>query len=186
MDGCPVSRCGTNVRITVPAGRRHSSKKRPRTIGKSADLTASLNFAWRSGDNGGVQILLVEDDAAIASSLGESLTAAGFDVDHVATGTEAIHAPLGDVVLLDLGLPDMDGYDVCRAIRAASDVPIIVITAPRRGTRPCPRARTRRRRLRRQAVRVPRAGCAHPRRDPARPRRHAKGATAATSATTTS
>jgi DNA-binding response OmpR family regulator len=76
-----------------------------------------------------VQVLLVEDDTAIANSLGESLIAAGFEVDHVATGAEAIRAAFGDVVLLDLGLPDMDGYDVCRAIRAESDVPIIVITA---------------------------------------------------------
>ncbi|MFW2335143.1 response regulator transcription factor [Ilumatobacter sp.] len=76
-----------------------------------------------------MQVLLVEDDTAIANSLGESLIAAGFEVDHVATGAEAIRAAFGDVVLLDLGLPDMDGYDVCRAIRAESDVPIIVITA---------------------------------------------------------
>jgi len=76
-----------------------------------------------------VQVLLVEDDASIASSLSESLRGQGFDVRHVTTGREAIAADPGDVVLLDLGLPDMDGYDVCRAIRAVSPVPIIVITA---------------------------------------------------------
>ena len=76
-----------------------------------------------------MQVLLVEDDAAIANSLTDSLTAAGYAVDHVATGQAAIDSPYGDVVLLDLGLPDMDGYDVCRAIRADSNVPIIVITA---------------------------------------------------------
>ncbi len=76
-----------------------------------------------------MRVLLVEDDTAIASSLCESLATAGFEVHHVATGGDAVRAPLGDVVLLDLGLPDMDGYDVCRAIRAGSDVPIIVITA---------------------------------------------------------
>lgn len=74
-------------------------------------------------------MLLVEDDASIASSLSEGLRGQGFDVRHVTTGREAIAAPPGDVVLLDLGLPDMDGYDVCRAIRAVSTVPIIVITA---------------------------------------------------------
>jgi DNA-binding response OmpR family regulator len=76
-----------------------------------------------------VQVLLVEDDPSIASSLSDSLVGAGYDVHHVATGQAAIDAEPGDVVLLDLGLPDMDGYDVCRAIRSASNVPIIVITA---------------------------------------------------------
>jgi two-component system response regulator RegX3 len=81
------------------------------------------------GENGAVQVLLVEDDPSIASSLSEALRGQGFDVHHVTTGKEAIAATPGDVVLLDLGLPDMDGYDVCRAIRAVSTVPIIVITA---------------------------------------------------------
>ena len=55
------------------------------------------------------------------------------DVDRAANGADGIErANRGsgpDVVLLDLGLPDMDGYDVCRAIRSASQVPIIVVTA---------------------------------------------------------
>ncbi len=76
-----------------------------------------------------MRILLVEDDPSIASSLRDSLEGAGFDVRHVATGRAAIDADPGDVVLLDLGLPDVDGYDVCRAIRAESEVPIIVLTA---------------------------------------------------------
>lgn len=74
-------------------------------------------------------MLLVEDDPSIASSLSDSLVNAGFTVLHVGTGQQAIDAEFGDVVLLDLGLPDMDGYDVCRAIRLVSNVPIIVITA---------------------------------------------------------
>ncbi len=76
-----------------------------------------------------MHVLLVEDDASIASSLSESLATAGYDVRRVATGRAAIESDYGDVVLLDLGLPDMDGYDVCRAIRSESNVPIIVITA---------------------------------------------------------
>jgi two-component system response regulator RegX3 len=76
-----------------------------------------------------VHVLLVEDDPSIASSLSDSLSSAGYTVRHVATGQQAIDGEFGDVVLLDLGLPDMDGYDVCRAIRAVSAVPIIVITA---------------------------------------------------------
>jgi two-component system, OmpR family, response regulator RegX3 len=76
-----------------------------------------------------VKILLVEDDDAIAVSLSDGLVQAGFDVEHVATGRGALAAASVDVVLLDLGLPDMDGRDVCRALRAASDVPIIMLTA---------------------------------------------------------
>jgi two-component system, OmpR family, response regulator RegX3 len=73
--------------------------------------------------------MVVEDDAAISTSLVDGLGDAGFEVRAVATGQEALAAGDVDLVLLDLGLPDMDGHDVCRALRAASDVPIIVLTA---------------------------------------------------------
>lgn len=82
-----------------------------------------------AGDNGPVQVLLVEDDPSIAASLVDALERAGHEVTHVSSGAAAIAAPPGDIVLLDLGLPDMDGYDVCRGIRAVSQVPIIVVTA---------------------------------------------------------
>ena len=74
-------------------------------------------------------MLLVEDDPSIAASLVDALSSAGHSVTHVATGAAAIVAEHGDIVLLDLGLPDMDGYDVCRGIRNVSQVPIIVVTA---------------------------------------------------------
>ena len=76
-----------------------------------------------------MDVLLVEDDPSIASSLRDALVGAGHVVTHVSTGEDAVAADLGEIVLLDLGLPDMDGYDVCRKIRARSQVPIIVITA---------------------------------------------------------
>lgn len=76
-----------------------------------------------------MDVLLVEDDASIASSLSEALAGQGFAVRHVMTGAAAIASDPGELVLLDLGLPDMDGYDVCRRIRQVSSVPIIVITA---------------------------------------------------------
>jgi len=76
-------------------------------------------------------VLVVEDDAGIAASLVRGLGKEGYDVEHVATGRAALDiAPAEcDLVLLDLGLPDLDGTDVCRALRERSAVPIIVVTA---------------------------------------------------------
>jgi DNA-binding response OmpR family regulator len=76
-----------------------------------------------------VHILLVEDDASIAASLTDGLHAAGYTVTAAQTGRAALEAPSADVVLLDLGLPDMDGRDVCRVLRGRSGVPIIMLTA---------------------------------------------------------
>jgi DNA-binding response OmpR family regulator len=76
-----------------------------------------------------MRVLLVEDDDAIAEPLSAGLGRYGFHVNRARTGAEALAAPPHEVVLLDLGLPDMDGIDICRRLRAASTVPIIVITA---------------------------------------------------------
>ncbi|GLW45791.1 DNA-binding response regulator [Streptomyces sp. NBRC 14336] len=77
----------------------------------------------------GIRVLLIEDDETIAEPLTEGLGHFGLTVDHVATGTEGLRGPYNDVVLLDLGLPDMDGIDVCRGIRQVSDVPIVILSA---------------------------------------------------------
>jgi two-component system response regulator RegX3 len=77
-----------------------------------------------------VAILLIEDDDAIATPLAEGLTRAAFAVTIARSGTEGLAAASGaDLVLLDLGLPDVDGADVCRLLIAQSDAPIIVLTA---------------------------------------------------------
>jgi len=75
------------------------------------------------------RVLLVEDDAGIAEPLVEGLEKAGFAVTHVTLGRDALASPLPDLVLLDLGLPDLDGSEVARTLRATSDVPIIVVSA---------------------------------------------------------
>lgn len=77
----------------------------------------------------GMNILVVEDEDAIAAPLVEGLQREGYQVSRVATGADALAAPLPDLFLLDLRLPDMDGYDICRQIRTRSDVPIIMVTA---------------------------------------------------------
>jgi DNA-binding response OmpR family regulator len=76
-----------------------------------------------------MRLLLVEDDDAIAEPLTAGLERHGFQVSRARTGAEALAAAPRDVVLLDLGLPDMDGIDICRRLRASSTVPIIVVTA---------------------------------------------------------
>ena len=75
------------------------------------------------------RVLLVEDDVGIAEPLVEGLEKAGFAVTHVTLGRDALAAPLPDLVLLDLGLPDLDGSEVARSLRAVSEVPIIVVSA---------------------------------------------------------
>jgi len=77
-----------------------------------------------------MQVLLVEDDDGVASALAELLGHAGASVVQSSRGTDALHRVKGcDLVLLDLGLPDMDGLDVLRTLRRASAVPVIIMTA---------------------------------------------------------
>jgi DNA-binding response OmpR family regulator len=77
-------------------------------------------------------LLVVEDDAAIRGALARGLSERGHAVTGVAAGVPALEAVLKvkpDVVLLDLGLPDIDGLQVLAMLRGVSDVPVIVITA---------------------------------------------------------
>ena len=80
-------------------------------------------------NNGRMRILLVEDEHAIAEPLVEGLEREGFSVTHVDNGADALAAPEPDLVLLDLRLPDIDGFDVARELRSRSRVPIIMMTA---------------------------------------------------------
>ena len=81
-------------------------------------------------------ILVVEDEPSIAENIEYSLRTEGFEVCLAATGGEALPYFLGDgdavapaLVILDVGLPDMSGFDVCRGIRSRSTVPVIFLTA---------------------------------------------------------
>lgn len=78
-----------------------------------------------------MKILIVEDDERVADVLSAFLRQSGYTTVCVETGAAAVEAVNADTeaVLLDLGLPDMDGLDVCRRIRGFSGVPIIVATA---------------------------------------------------------
>ncbi|MGW0203966.1 response regulator, partial [Nonomuraea sp. NPDC003201] len=78
------------------------------------------------------RVLLIEDDPAVREGLELALTRHGHRVSAVESGEqglERLRAHLPDVVVLDLMLPGMDGFEVCRRIRAAGQVPIIMVTA---------------------------------------------------------
>ncbi|GIH06487.1 DNA-binding response regulator [Rhizocola hellebori] len=76
-----------------------------------------------------MRILLVEDDHRFATALTVALRRAGYEVEHAPTVAAALAASACDLVLLDLGLPDGDGMDLCRSIREQSDVGVIILTA---------------------------------------------------------
>ena len=76
-----------------------------------------------------MRILVVEDDPSISAPLRDGLAREGFDVEVASTGAAALAAGPADLVLLDLGLPDLEGSVVCQRLRAKSAVPIIVVSA---------------------------------------------------------
>ncbi len=80
-----------------------------------------------------MQILLVEDDASLAYGLQQALTREGMIINHVTNGKDALHVVETfppDIVLLDLGLPDIDGTNVIKSIRSSKNlIPILILTA---------------------------------------------------------
>ncbi|MDO8179646.1 MAG: two-component system response regulator CreB [Undibacterium sp.] len=90
--------------------------------------TAIFYFMHRS-------ILIVEDEIAIAETLAYALSTDGFTPHHVTLGQSALdllrsaQSPKPALIVLDVGLPDMSGFDVCRRLRQFSDTPVIFLTA---------------------------------------------------------
>jgi two-component system KDP operon response regulator KdpE len=78
------------------------------------------------------RILVVDDEPQIQRFLKPALTAAGYDVVEAATGAEALTAvatQAPDLMVLDLGLPDMDGKDIIASLRGWSEIPIVILSA---------------------------------------------------------
>ncbi|HEY2285736.1 MAG TPA: response regulator transcription factor [Streptosporangiaceae bacterium] len=92
-------------------------------------MMATSDPASHVPDPAGASVLIVEDDPGIGSQLVRALSRGGYAVELVTTGAEALRRDDPDVVLLDLGLPDADGVDVCRMLRQRSRAAIIVVTA---------------------------------------------------------
>ena len=82
----------------------------------------------------GKRILIIEDEAALAALLTDYLTADGFSVEARTDGPSGLEAARGggfDLVLLDLMLPGMDGFEVCRRLRQEADMPVLILSARR-------------------------------------------------------
>lgn len=99
--------------------------------GKHAEIVQSTGGVTRD------RVLLVEDEASTAALLCAALSEAGYEVQVLADGRQVlprVRRQPPDVVLLDLSLPGLDGFSVCRALRAESGVPVLMVTA--RGSTP--------------------------------------------------
>lgn len=80
----------------------------------------------------GIRVLVVDDEPAILATVAPLLRSRGYEVSTAMTGRAALEAIAGetpDVIILDLGLPDIDGVDVCRLIRDGNQTPILVLSA---------------------------------------------------------
>jgi DNA-binding response OmpR family regulator len=79
-----------------------------------------------------IKILVIDDDTAVTDLLAVLLRSQGFDVNatnNSSEGVNLVHQYQPDLIILDLMMPEMDGWEVCRAVRAFSQVPIIVLSA---------------------------------------------------------
>ena len=75
-------------------------------------------------------VLIIEDESDIAETIEYALKTEGFRVEHSLTGGDGLQKFMdADLIVLDVGLPDLSGFDVCREIRKSSEVPIIFLTA---------------------------------------------------------
>lgn len=100
-------------------------------------------------------VLIIEDEAPIRRFLKASLTNAGYRISEAVTGAEEVRLAVSlppDLVILDLGLPDLDGQEVLRRLREWYTSPVIVLSAHNRNLRKFG-IRSRSRRLRHQALR---------------------------------
>ena len=121
-----LSRCTTTCPM-APSFRSRFLQRRLRFMDKESKWAASAG-----ADGAVLSVLVVEDDAAVRRLIATALAMHGYHVEVAATGEAAIleaasHGP--DLVLLDLGLPDVDGIVVIKKLRSWSNVPIIVISA---------------------------------------------------------
>src|SRR5207237_2702436 len=127
-----ASRGTTRTRGRTPSTAARGTSCRPRE--RSSPSRAEGRRPWHPDAMGAAaqNVLVVEDEASIASFVSLYLKNAGYIVRTAATGSEALSqvaAQEPSLIVLDLMLPDIDGIEVCRRIRKTSDVPILMLTA---------------------------------------------------------
>ena len=105
------------------------SSHRPTSALRNASTVSGVGTGERDAALHGLSVLVVEDDAAIGTQLVRGLDRVGCHTRLVTTGRAALEAGGVGLVLLDLGLPDIDGVQVCRRLRERSAVPLLAVTA---------------------------------------------------------
>ena len=135
LDGGPPSsefmlavRCGPLRAASRPADRAG----RTRRLSRSHGLTARSRQSCGTIEGVGTRILTVEDDERIRTAVKMALEDEGWIVEETASGEDALEAfgrQAVDVVLIDIMLPGIDGFELCRSLRKSSDVPIVMVTA---------------------------------------------------------
>jgi two-component system KDP operon response regulator KdpE len=121
------------VREPLRAAGAHRAARRQSARGASGDgNTHGFDTLGNDVTQVRLRALLIEDDPAYAHLIRLHLEAAGYQIRRAETGQaglQALHEFAPDVVLLDVGLPDMDGFEVCRLVREHSNVPIVMLTS---------------------------------------------------------
>ena len=97
-----------------------------------ASVRGVARASYAAGMNAPAHIIVVEDEAAIAAAVVYALQAEGWQVEHLGLGSQALarlQAGGVDLVVLDVGLPDISGLEVCRQLRRFSQIPVVFLTA---------------------------------------------------------
>ncbi|MER6086108.1 response regulator, partial [Streptomyces sp. NPDC001833] len=116
--------------LVAPSPRRHRSHGPLVPVGHPAGHPARPAPVYGAPRAGALNVLVVENDPRAADPLLQGLARHGYATHGATTGAQALRGHRqADLVLLDLDLPDLDGLEVCRGIRAVSDLPIIAVTA---------------------------------------------------------
>ncbi|WP_217545757.1 response regulator transcription factor [Streptomyces sp. GbtcB6] len=118
--------------LLAPSPRRHRSHVPAAPVVPAASAASAGQSAPSppASPAGAVNVLVVENDQRSADALLHELVRHGYATRSAATGAQALRGHReADLILLDLDLPDLDGLEVCRGIRAVSDLPIIAVTA---------------------------------------------------------